>query len=168
MFSKLDFRPSPPLDGAAAVARRTFQSQPSSLATRFENKHICTKKHIQSWNWDWAFKKEKWCSRIRLLPIQQPSIPLNMSIKISILFFFFQDSLSGLRTQKFQMDFDAIYLCRQVSIHTSRIMYKRQGYSWRIHCKSWSLWLVSHFWIIFLLFYRVKHNFVDSFHDLNK
>jgi hypothetical protein len=39
MFSKLDFRPSPPLDGAAAAARRTFQSQPSSPATRFENKH---------------------------------------------------------------------------------------------------------------------------------
>ena len=46
MFSKLDFRPSPPLDGAAAAAWRTFQSQPSSPATRFENKHTCIEKHL--------------------------------------------------------------------------------------------------------------------------
>ena len=47
MFSKLDFRPSPPLDGAAAAARRTFQSQPSSPATRTNIHGLET---IQTWN----------------------------------------------------------------------------------------------------------------------
>ena len=130
MFSKLDFRPSPPLDGATAV-RRTFQSQPSSPATRFENKHIYIhlKKHLELELGLGIQKREglHFTSTTIIYTIEH--VHRNFYIFFSFFRILYQDYI--LRSSRWTL-MPSTY-AGKFQLHMSRIVVKRQGYSWKIH-----------------------------------